>query len=79
MEFMLKGTEDQQNGVRAVARQVGGQPVYFDPETNIGLVRGYGEEAGTPIYAVTMGNRYSENDVEVTTATPFLPYKAKLI
>jgi hypothetical protein len=64
---------------RAVARQVGGQPVYFDPETNIGLVRGYGEEAGTPIYAVTMGNRYSENDVEVTTATPFLPYKAKLI
>jgi hypothetical protein len=79
MEFMLKGTEDQQKGVRAVARQVGGQPVYFDPETNIGLVRGYGEEAGTPIYAVTMGNRYSENDVEVTTATPFLPYKAKLI
>jgi hypothetical protein len=79
MEFMLKGTEDQQKGIRAVARQVGGQPVYFDPETNIGLVRGYGEEAGTPIYAVTMGNRYSENDVEVTTATPFLPYKAKLI
>jgi hypothetical protein len=79
MEFMLKGTEDQQKGIRAVARQVGGQPVYFDPETNIGLVRGYGAEAGTPIYAVTMGNRYSENDVEVTTATPFLPYKAKLI
>jgi DNA-binding protein H-NS len=79
MEFMLKGTDDQQKGIRAVARQVGGQPVYFDPETNIGLVRGYGEEAGTPIYAVTMGNRYSENDVEVTTATPFLPYKAKLI
>jgi lipoate-protein ligase A len=47
MEFMLKGTEDQQKGIRAVARQVGGQPVYFDPETNIGLVRGYGEEAGT--------------------------------
>jgi hypothetical protein len=79
MEFMLKGTEDQQKDIRAVARQVGGQPVYFDPETNIGLVRGYGAEAGTPIYAVTMGNRYSENDVEVTTATPFLPYKAKLI
>jgi GNAT superfamily N-acetyltransferase len=79
MEFMLKGTEDEQKDIRAVARQVGGQPVYFDPETNIGLVRGYGAEAGTPIYAVTMGNRYSENDVEVTTATPFLPYKAKLI
>jgi len=78
-EFMLKGTEDQQKGVRAVAETVGGTPVYFDPETNVGLVRGYGELAGTPIYSMTMGDRYSNADVEESTVSLFAPYKAKLI
>jgi DNA-binding protein H-NS len=79
MEFMLKGTEDQQKGIRAVAETVGGTPVYFDPDTNVGLVRGYGRLTGKPVYAMTMGDRYSTADVEESTVAVFAPYKAQLI
>jgi hypothetical protein len=79
MEFMLKGTEDEQKGIRAVAETVGGTPVYFDPDTNVGLVRGYGRLTGKPVYAMTMGDRYSTADVEESTVAVFAPYKAQLI
>jgi hypothetical protein len=79
MEFMLKGTEDQQKGIRAVAETVGGTPVYLDPDTNVGLVRGYGRLTGKPVYAMTMGDRYSTADVEESTVAVFAPYKAQLI
>jgi hypothetical protein len=76
---MLKGTAEQQEGILAVAEAVAGTPVYFDPDTNVGLVRGYALLTGQPIYAVTLGNSYSKVDVENTTAAPLLPYKAELI
>lgn len=79
IQMMLKGTEEEQKGIMAVAKQLGATPVYFDPVRNIGLVRGYGTLSGRPIYVMTKGSIYGTADIEQTKLPEFLPFKAEMV
>ena len=61
-----QATPEQISDADKVANDLGGEVVY--QRDDVALVRGYGNKTGRPLYSAVKGTKYTNTDVETTTA-----------
>jgi hypothetical protein len=73
-----KYTPEQRAMAESIASDFGGPVVW--QEGDVALIRAYGKNTGRPVYIGAKGNRYTLNDMEVSTVKFFTPQeRASLI